>query len=79
MHEKQLIAKELYCLRLLSGKFGYKLRRFGGFSGLVSGSSDRDLLFILSIHRGSLPRKLKGNVIICDKDIYQIVFCCTSD
>jgi len=77
--EKERLARDLYTLRLLAGKSGFELRRFCGSSGQVSGMSDRNLLTTLAIHRGALPRRLKGCLIMRDVDRYHITYRRTSE
>ena len=66
-------ASDLYnYLRSLSGRHGFEIRQTSGTAGPVNLSSDYDFLQVLKHMKSSVPRKIDGTVIICDKLCYYI-------
>ena len=73
--DRDELAKSIYTsLRAYVGKRGYEMRRVCGSSGLVSSTSDKDLLAVLREHKGLLPRKVGGVAIFRRSDRYQIFY-----
>lgn len=73
--ERNHLAEIIYkALRPYAGKRGYEMRRLCGSSGLVSPTSDKDLLAVLHEHRGLLPRKVGGVFVIRSNDKYVFLY-----
>jgi hypothetical protein len=72
---RHTMARDLYHqLRPLCGSQGYKVKRRGGSSGLVSPQSDRDLLDCCHDVPGLLPRKLRGVLIMRGSFSYHMAY-----
>ena len=58
----------------LAGKQGYELRQVCGSSRRLIAASDKDMLRVLSVHGGALPRKLWSTVIACRQGRYFVIY-----
>jgi len=63
--EKDNFAQDIYKqLSSYVGKRGFEVRRTCGSSGKVNGETDKNLLYLLSYHEGTLPRLARGCIIL---------------